>query len=266
MTRLQALFEDFAEAEAVERIDADWPPTLAKATRHTLFGGGKRVRPMLAMLAAESVGGTAEAALPWALAVEMIHTYSLVHDDLPAMDDDDERRGRPTVHVAFDEGTAILVGDALLTEAFAGVAEHPRLVALLARAAGGHGMVGGQVLDIEGVSDQAALEIMQGKKTGALIRAALVGGAISAGATDSMVDALGTYGDALGLLFQMTDDLIDEEQDANADGRSFLHHMSKADLYARIKTTTAQAQAALQGLPAKDGLHAFADLIAQRSV
>lgn len=266
MTRLQLLFEDYAEAEATLRIDADWPPTLAKATRHTLFGGGKRVRPMLAMLAAEAVGGTADLALPWALAVEMIHTYSLVHDDLPAMDDDDERRGRPTVHIAFDEGTAILVGDALLTEAFACVAARPRLVTLLARAAGGHGMVGGQVLDIEGVSQQAALEIMQGKKTGALIRAALMGGAISAGATDAQIDALGTYGDALGLLFQMTDDLIDEEQDANADGRSFLHHMSKPELYARIGQTSVQAQGALDGMPAKDGLHAFVDFIAQRSV
>lgn len=265
-SRLQALFEDYAQAQAVHRIDAEWPPTLAKATRHTLFGGGKRVRPLLAMLAAEAVGGTADLALPWALAVEMIHTYSLVHDDLPAMDDDDERRGRPTVHVAFDEGTAILVGDALLTEAFACVAEHTQLVALLARAAGGSGMVGGQVLDIEGVSEQAALEVMQGKKTGALIRAALVGGAISAGAQASMIAALSTYGVALGLLFQMTDDLIDEEQDADADGRSFLHHMSKADLHQRIRATTAQAQAALAGLPAKDGLHAFADRIAQRTV
>ena len=266
MRRLQILFEDYAEAEAARRIDAGWPPTLAKATRHTLFGGGKRVRPLLAMLAAEAVGGVAAMALPWALAVEMIHTYSLVHDDLPAMDDDDERRGRPTVHMAFDEGTAILVGDALLTEAFGCVAERPRLVTLLARAAGGHGMVGGQVLDIEGVSDQPALEVMQHKKTGALIRAALVGGAISANADDAHIVALGAYGEALGMLFQMTDDLIDEAQDAHADGRSFLHHMSKSDLHRRIRETTAQAQSALEGLPAKDGLYAFADRIAQRTV
>lgn len=266
MIRFQSVFEDFAEAKAAFHIDARWPATLAKATRHTLFGGGKRVRPVLALMAAEAVGGQAEIALPWALAVEMIHTYSLVHDDLPAMDDDAERRGRPTVHVAFDEATAILVGDALLTEAFALVAEHPRLVTLLAQAAGGHGMVGGQVLDIEGVSALDALVIMQRKKTGALIRAAIEGGAIAADASTDQLAALGAYGDALGLLFQMTDDLIDEVQDADADGRSFLHHMSKADLHARIAATTAEAHAALTPLTAPQPLRDFADFIAQRTV
>lgn len=266
MQRFETMFEEFAAVEAAARIDARWPQTLAKATRHTLFGGGKRVRPVLALMAAEAVGGSAAPALPWALAVEMIHTYSLVHDDLPAMDDDDERRGRPTVHVAFDEATAILVGDALLTEAFALVADTPRLVTLLAQAAGGHGMVGGQVLDIEGVDALDALVIMQSKKTGALIRAAIEGGAISAGASEAQLTALGAYGDALGLLFQMTDDLIDEEQDADADGRSFLHHMSKADLHARIEQTTQSAQNALGKLAAPDALRAFAELIAKRTV
>jgi geranylgeranyl pyrophosphate synthase len=264
--RLQSLFEDFAAVEATTRIDARWPATLAKATRHTLFGGGKRVRPVLALMAAEAVGGSPHAALSWALAVEMIHTYSLVHDDLPAMDDDDERRGRPTVHIAYDEATAILVGDALLTEAFALVAETPQLVTLLAHAAGGHGMVGGQVLDIEGVSTLDALVIMQSKKTGALIRAAIEGGAIAAGATPAQLAALGAYGDALGLLFQMTDDLIDEEQDADADGRSFLHHMSKTDLHARIVQTTADAKTALTPLAKPQALRDFADFIAQRTV
>lgn len=261
----RAMFEAFAQDEARRHIDDRWPPNLAKATRHALFGGGKRVRPLLALLGADAAGGEPGDALHWALAVEMIHTYSLVHDDLPAMDDDDERRGRPTVHVEFDEATAILVGDALLTEAFAMIADQSALVSLLARAAGGAGMVGGQVLDIEGVDALDALRVMQAKKTGALIQAAIQGGAIAVGADEATIDALGRYGAALGMLFQMTDDLIDEEQDADADGRSFLHHMPKADLHALIEQTTAQAQAALEGLKGET-LHAFAEHIARRTV
>lgn len=266
MKPLQAMFEAFAQSEATRHIDANWPPTLAKATRYALFGGGKRVRPMLALMAAEAVGGEASEALRWALAVEMIHTYSLVHDDLPAMDDDDERRGRPTVHVAFDEASAILVGDALLTQAFAEIAASPALVRLLAQAAGGAGMVGGQVLDIEGVADLPTLKTMQEKKTGALIEAAVLGGALSVGADPASQAALRTYGAALGLLFQMTDDIIDEAQDADADGRSYLHHMPRADLDALIEQTTAAAQAALTGLAKPEALHAFAAQIARRTV
>ncbi|MCB9534694.1 MAG: polyprenyl synthetase family protein [Myxococcales bacterium] len=269
---LRARFDAALEAHAAGW--ADWPPALVEACRYTLFGGGKRVRPVLALMAAEAVGGDAAAALPWAMAVEMIHTYSLVHDDLPAMDDDDERRGRPTCHVQFDEATAILAGDALLTEAFRtlGAADAPaertaRLVTLLGVAAGGGGMVGGQVEDIGGVGTLAALEQMQRRKTGALIRAAAEGGAIAAGADADTVAAVGRYGAALGLLFQITDDVLDAEQDAERDGNSYLHHLGLDGTLAKRDAVHAEARAALA--PLGDGgaaLAALADTIARRTV
>ena len=253
---------------------AAWPPRLVAATRHALFGGGKRVRPLLALLAAEAAGADAASALPWAMAVEMLHTYSLIHDDLPAMDDDDERRGRPTCHVAFDEATAILAGDALLTEAFrtlgasaASPAVIVRLVALLGNAAGGGGMVGGQVEDIGGgLETLAALEQMQMRKTGALIGAAAVGGAVSAGAGEQTIEALARYGAALGLLFQLTDDLIDAAQDAERDGNSYLHHLGEAGVGTRRDAVHAQARAAVAPLGARgEALAALADRIARRT-
>ena len=214
-----------------------WPERLAEAARYSLSSGGKRVRPCLALLAAEAVGGNAQDALPWAIAVELIHTYSLIHDDLPSMDDDDERRGLPTCHRRFDEATAILAGDALLTEAFsllsrAASLEERRLPLLqrLGEAAGGAGMVGGQVEDIEGAQGLTALREMQAKKTGALIHAAIVGGAESVGASEAQLQALSAHGEALGLLFQITDDLIDETQDAERGGNSFLHHLSSTEV------------------------------------
>ena len=215
-----------------------WPDRLAEAARYSLSSGGKRVRPCLALLAAEAVGGNPQDALPWAIAVELIHTYSLIHDDLPSMDDDDERRGLPTCHRRFDEATAILAGDALLTEAFlllsnASSLGDRRLPLLqrLGKAAGGAGMVGGQVEDIEGARGLTSLREMQAKKTGALIHAALVGGAESVGASQDQLEALSVHGDALGLLFQITDDLIDEAQDAERGGNSFLHHLSTAEVF-----------------------------------
>ena len=207
-----------------------WPAGLVGPVRHVLFGGGKRVRPLLALLAAEAVSDDAEVALPWAIAVEMIHTYSLAHDDLPAMDDDDERRGRPTCHIAYDEAHAILAGDALLTEAFQVLADARwpakttvELTRLLATAAGGQGMVGGQILDIGGeLTTMQALEHMQRLKTGALIRSAAEGGAIAAGGSPEAVSAIRRCGEALGLLFQITDDLIDRLQDPEEDGKNVL--------------------------------------------
>ena len=200
------------------------PARLAAAMRHSVLGGGKRLRPLLCLMAAEACGAEAEAALPAACALELVHTYSLIHDDLPAMDDDDLRRGRPTCHKAFDEATAILAGDALLTLAFEVIATHIRparaalgCVQALAEAAGAAGMVGGQMADLqaEGRSDGTALELeaIHRRKTGALLRAALRMGAIVAGADARRRVALDNYGKAVGLAFQIVDDLLDVEGD-----------------------------------------------------
>jgi len=215
------------------------PARVAEAMRYSLFAGGKRLRPVLALAAAEAVAEARRTdpararalALPAACAVELIHTYSLVHDDLPAMDDDTLRRGRPTNHVVFGEGLAILAGDALLTEAFALLAREPadtlmpdgsvtarKLQAILtiAQAAGACGMVGGQAIDLAAAGsgtqfDADGLRSMHARKTGALIRAAAVAGAIMAGADGVVLDAIGRYASELGLAFQIVDDILDVE-------------------------------------------------------
>lgn len=270
--RLTAAFE--AALEAHLATWSGWPARLVESCRYVLQGGGKRVRPLVALLAAEAVGGSSRAAMPWALALEMVHTYSLVHDDLPSMDDDDVRRGRPACHVAFGEALAILTGDALLTEAFRVVGAAPwpgevaaRLTALLGSAAGGAGMVGGQVLDVgaEPLADAAALEAMQRMKTGALFRAAAEGGAVAGGAGDEAVRALRRYGDALGLLFQLTDDLLDRAQDVEQDGTSFLHHLSERDVLVRRDRLVADARAALSGIARGGLLGDLADRVARRT-
>lgn len=204
------------EAALATRLDG-WsgaPDTLLEAVRYSLFAGGKRLRPALALAAAEIVSGDDTAALPVACALEMIHTYSLIHDDLPAMDDDDLRRGLPTCHIKYGEATAILAGDALLTMAFDSAAEtgSTAIVQALARAAGAGGMVGGQQMDLEGEGrqlDLTALQQIHGAKTGALIQVALRCGAMAAGATPVQIDALANYGAHLGLAFQITDDILD---------------------------------------------------------
>jgi len=224
------------------------PPPLSEAMRYSLFAGGKRFRPVLALAAAEEVAATPalqeppgqattredahRLALPAACAIEMIHTYSLIHDDLPAMDDDTLRRGRPTLHVAHGEGTAILAGDGLLTEAFALLSREPegaepvllrrRMWTLgeIARAAGALGMVGGQAIDLAAAGaatregDAAAfglerLREMHAMKTGALIRVSAVAGAVMAGGTPAAVAAIADYASALGLAFQIVDDILD---------------------------------------------------------
>jgi len=196
------------------------PESLHKAMRYSVFAGGKRLRPVLVAAGAEAVGGHAEAVMPAACAVEMIHTYSLIHDDLPAMDNDDFRRGVPTNHKVFGEAIAILAGDALLTLAFrlladsAGVdAQRLReVVAEVADAAGSAGMVGGQVADIEcegKPADAATVDYIHSHKTAALIRASIRSGAILAGATPSELQALRAAGEALGLAFQIMDDILD---------------------------------------------------------
>ena len=233
---------------------ADGPPALVEAMGYSLLAPGKRLRPLLAILACEAAGGTVEAALPAACAVEMVHTYSLVHDDLPAMDDDDLRRGQPTCHKKFGEALAILAGDALLTLAFEviGRGYGPRTAAVscveLAAGAGAVGMVGGQVLDLEAEgriipsggreppepethgahaprSEVASLEAVHRRKTGALFRSALRLGLYAARAErDDGVDpnalaSVDAYAAAFGLAFQITDDLLDVEGTAETAGK-----------------------------------------------
>ena len=192
---------------------------LYDAMRYSLLAGGKRLRPVLVLEACRLCGGKVEDALPFACGVEMIHTYSLIHDDLPAMDDDDLRRGRPTNHVVYGEATAILAGDGLLTAAFGQLtkAELPpeRIVSAvdtLSAAAGPAGMVGGQALDMAGEGhalSRGELELLQSLKTGALISAATQLGGIAAGATQEQLKQLDRYAQALGLAFQVRDDMLD---------------------------------------------------------
>lgn len=213
--------------EALDRFLPDEhvpPPTIHRAMRYSVMAGGKRLRPVLVMAGAEAVGGRPEAVLPTACALELIHTYSLIHDDLPAMDDDDYRRGRLTNHKVFGEAVAILAGDALLTLAFklmadnAALVDDPRVVcevvAEVATAAGTAGMVGGQVVDIESEGRRvsaATLDFIHRHKTAALIRAALRAGARLAGAAPAALAAMGAAGERLGLAFQIVDDILDVE-------------------------------------------------------
>ena len=204
---------------------------LREAIRYSLLAGGKRVRPILCLAAGELAGAPVGRTLPFACAIELVHTYSLVHDDLPAMDDDDLRRGRPTSHKVYGEGQAILVGDALLTEAFAVMARAPGVrpdralaaVAELAGAAGELGMVGGQALDLAAEGSEPSLAAVRGihaLKTGALLRASVRIGAIVGGAPPRTLRALTAYGEAIGLAFQIADDILDAIEDADADGRT----------------------------------------------
>jgi geranylgeranyl diphosphate synthase, type II len=220
------------------------PTRLREAMRYSLLAPGKRLRPMLVLLAAETCGGAIDATMPAACAVEMVHCYSLIHDDLPAMDNDDLRRGRPTCHKAFDEATAILAGDALLTLAFEVLAreiEPPRLAAeccaALAQAAGACNMVGGQADDVENdearmtndefcnlrhssfVLCHSLLESIHRRKTGAMIRVSLRLGAMVAGAGEGELTALDAYGRNVGLAFQITDDLLDVQSTESATGK-----------------------------------------------
>jgi geranylgeranyl diphosphate synthase, type II len=247
-------FEEFAAAgrSAVDQALSRWlpappacPPRLHEAMRYSLLGGGKRLRPVLTLAAADAVAhghpDAATLALPAACALEMIHTYSLIHDDLPAMDDDTLRRGRPTSHVVFGEAVAILAGDALLTEAFVLLAREPqadspglqarklRTLTLVAQAAGACGMVGGQVLDLQAEGHATvpaaadagvSLHDVHARKTGALIRAATTAGAVMAGADDATVAAIDDYARELGQCFQIVDDILDVEGTASELGKS----------------------------------------------
>jgi geranylgeranyl diphosphate synthase type II len=212
----------------------DCPAVVADAMRYSLMAGGKRLRPILCLASADAVGGDRSLAMPAACAIELIHTYSLIHDDLPAMDNDTMRRGRPTLHVVAGEGMAILAGDGLLTEAFNLLAREPRttdatlgarklrVVETVAAAAGPIGMVGGQAIDLASVTpdrsgqmppalDADALRTMHGKKTGALIRGSAKAGAIMGGGDDRQVDAIDRAAAEFGLAFQIVDDILDVE-------------------------------------------------------
>jgi geranylgeranyl diphosphate synthase type II len=209
----------------------DSPAIVADAMRYSIAAGGKRLRPVLCLASAEAVGGPRAAAMPVACAIEMIHTYSLIHDDLPAMDNDTLRRGQPTLHVVAGEGMAILAGDGLLTEAFALMTRAPestdpdmdarklRVIGLVAAAAGAAGMVGGQALDLAAGANingpapvtAEALRAMHARKTGALIRAAAVAGAIMGGGRDDHVTTIDAAATEFGLAFQIVDDILDVE-------------------------------------------------------
>jgi geranylgeranyl pyrophosphate synthase len=220
--------------DALDRLlrDSQAPPIIVEAMQYALLGGGKRLRPCLTLATAEAVApddlSARARARPAACAVELVHSYSLVHDDLPAMDDDTLRRGRPTAHVVFGDGLAILAGDGLLTEAFGIIASSPapadarlRTIQILAAAAGAVGMVGGQAIDLMAAGkvtgrrapafDQASLEDMHARKTGALIRAACTMGAAAAGADEQTILAVDAYARDLGLAFQIVDDVLDVE-------------------------------------------------------
>jgi farnesyl diphosphate synthase len=220
-----------SEAALVHALaDASAAPRLAEAMRHAALGGGKRLRPLLVHAAGHAFGAQGEALDAPATAVELVHAFSLVHDDLPAMDDDALRRGRPTVHVAFDEATAILAGDALQALAFAVLARAPlpaeariELVRELALASGIEGMCAGQALDMDATGRALRLpdlELLHSLKTGALIRAAVRMGAIAAGAPEPARAGLDRYASALGLAFQIRDDVLDVEGDAAQLGKT----------------------------------------------
>ncbi len=208
------------------------PAAVASAMRYSVTAGGKRLRPILCLAGAEAVGGDRAQAMPAACALEFIHTYSLIHDDLPAMDNDTMRRGRPTLHVVAGEGMAILAGDGLLTEAFALLAREPatmdpviaarklRVIGVVAAAAGAAGMVGGQAIDLAAALEADSLRAMHAKKTGALIRAAACAGAIMGGAGDEVIGRVDAAAGEFGLAFQIIDDVLDVEGAAATLGKT----------------------------------------------
>ena len=263
------------------------PVTLHKAMRYSVFAGGKRLRPVLALAAAEACGGAAKAALPAACAVECIHTYSLIHDDLPCMDDDDLRRGRPTNHKVFGEGVAVLAGDALLTVAFEILAQAEPTkrystaaqITELAHASGSRWLVGGQVADLEGEGKKLTgidLQYIHRCKTAALLTTSIRLGAMSANATPAQLKALTTFGQSVGLAFQVIDDILDVTQSSEKLGKTAgkdvssqkatypaIHGLEKSRKEAHRLTATAHRSLTIFG---KNGttLQALADYLLAR--
>ena len=280
--RITAMLDQLVPAEA------EPPQSIHKAMRYSLFAGGKRIRPVLCLAAVEAIGGETEAALAPACALEMIHTYSLIHDDLPALDNDDLRRGRPTNHKVFGEAMAILAGDSLLTLAFQvlaqarlGERERVRLIDELATASGTvRGMIAGQVHDIEGERQKPTAELLDQihrAKTGALLRASVRFGAIAGGGTQTQFDALSKYGEHVGLAFQIVDDLLDIEMPSEALGKTAgkdadqhkitfpaVHGMEPSRVMARRELAAAHAALSIFGEEGAQRLHELADLIVQR--
>lgn len=262
------------------------PASLIDAISYALFGGGKRVRPVLCLRACDVVGGTVDAALPGACAIELIHTFSLVHDDLPAMDDDDLRRGRPTLHKHANEAMAILAGDAMTALAFEIIAEQVKDAATahqltLELSTATNAMIAGQVYDTMGGQDPALEPIDQLRqthrnKTGALLRASVRMGAITGNASDKQLDNLSHYADAIGLMFQAVDDLLDVTQSAEKMGKAtgkdaeqgkltYPGLLGVAGTRAEIEKLLAQALDALSGFDAKaDPLRDMAKKLATR--
>ncbi|WP_072773406.1 polyprenyl synthetase family protein [Desulfitobacterium chlororespirans] len=285
----QKELEDYARLVDSYLAQFPWPTgTLTESMNYSLSAGGKRIRPVLALAAAHAVGGEGEDILPAVCALELIHTYSLIHDDLPAMDNDDYRRGRLANHKVFGEGQAILAGDALLTYAFellaqpmSGVDSQRQLRAVreVAQAAGPEGMVGGQMLDLEAEEKQlnlAELERVHRLKTGAILVVAARLGAILAGGTEEKIEALTRYAQAIGLAFQIKDDILDLESDSETLGKPAhsdlrqhkstypsLMGLAGAKLELKIKTDEAHAALTVLGERAVF-LHELADYIAQR--
>jgi len=271
-------------------VPADAPARLGEAMRYAVLDGGKRLRPLLVLATAQALGGHADAALRAACAVELIHAYSLVHDDMPCMDNDVLRRGKPTVHVQFGEAQALLAGDALQALAFEllvpGDGSLPpdlsaRLCRLLALAAGADGMAGGQAVDLASVGlalDQPALEAMHRRKTGALLQASVTMGAATAPATPQQQADLAEYGECIGLAFQVVDDILDVTadsatlgktagKDAAADKPTFVSLMGLAPAQAYADAVLDRAHQALQrcALKQADHLHALADWVGRRA-
>ena len=283
MDRDRDLIEDYL---AKVFVDETRYADLQEAMEYSLLAGGKRIRPVLTLETCRLCGGEAEAALPFACAVEMVHTYSLIHDDLPAMDNDDLRRGRPTNHVVYGEATAILAGDALLTAAFEQLtrAKLPaeRIVAavrFLSQAAGSAGMVGGQVLDMAGEGNALSLEelkLLQSLKTGALIAAAVELGCIAAGGTVEQRARMQTYALALGRAFQVRDDMLDVTSSETELGKpigsdraneksTFVTALGLEGCAALVEKLTRQAVEAIDGFEAP-GFHIWlAQQLAQRT-
>ncbi len=261
---------DAALAQHLERLDGRHgpiPAVMHDAMAYALLGGGKRVRPVLALATCQALGQDPALALPLGCALEMIHAYSLVHDDLPSMDDDDERRGQPTVHIRYDVPTAILVGDALQAEAFRVLvtpgqrldpARQLELVSIVSEAAGVAGMVGGQQYDMEAahtIPNMERVTHLHAMKTGALFLAAVMGGGIAASASPAQMAQLEIYGRALGRCFQVTDDLLDLEGqessgDPHEDAVNVAVHLGARgaqDEAARLADEARQAARALDG-------------------
>ncbi len=279
-----------AELEKILPAETVRPARLHQAMRYSVFAGGKRLRPALCIAACEACGGTADQALRAAGALELLHTYTLIHDDLPAMDDDTLRRGRPTCHIQFDEATAVLAGDALLTLAFEVLAEVPlrpgsgqasigsALALELAKAAGSQGVIGGQAEDLAAEGQPANADLLNyihRHKTAALIRAACVMGGLCAGANFQGLEKLAVYGENTGLAFQLIDDLLDETSTEEALGKNIGSDKEKGKMtwpavhgseatHRRIEELTATACEAADSLPNGETLISLAQLMASR--